>query len=228
MSSNKCYKISVLDPIFVLHLVHLNRCRFLISGKKEWQIAPGRMKLIDINMLRRPDQTAQPCTIRYLNTTHPGPIRPCKVEPIAIISLKQSKCPDRCINAHKRKKRNDEEQRVRQGQGTKTKEHRHPHHYILPDHHWLLHTPFTEQIEKGVATNLWLVLYPTQKGQQYSCGKHGREIRKLFDLFFTTIEAGVNLKIQIQATLLQNMLDSLHGKVSFENQLDHQRDGKSQ
>lgn len=60
-----------------------------------------------------------------------------------------------------KEKLNDEEQRLRQGQGTKAKEHVHCHHYILPDHHWLLHTPFTEQVERGVATNLWLVLYHT-------------------------------------------------------------------
>lgn len=90
------------------------------------------------------------------------PMRPCKVEPTRIISLKESKCPDRRINADKRKNQKDEEQRVRQGQSTKTKEHRHPyHHHILPDHQWLLRKHFTEQVEKGIATNLWLVLYPT-------------------------------------------------------------------
>lgn len=38
--------------------------------------------------------------------------------------------------------------------------------------------------------------------KQYSSGKHGQEVTKLFDLSFTTIQAGVNFKIQIQATLL--------------------------
>lgn len=38
--------------------------------------------------------------------------------------------------------------------------------------------------------------------KQYSSGKQGWERRKLLDLFFTTVQAGVNLKIQIQATLL--------------------------
>lgn len=73
MSSNKYYKISVLDPIFVLDLVRLNRCQFLTPGKKEWQIAPGRTKSMNIYMVRRPDQTAKPCTIRYLNIPHPVP-----------------------------------------------------------------------------------------------------------------------------------------------------------
>lgn len=37
--------------------------------------------------------------------------------------------------------------------------------------------------------------------KQYFSGKHGQEVRKLFNLFFTTVQAGVNLKIQIQVTL---------------------------
>lgn len=65
---------------------------------------------------------------------------------------------------HTKEKQNDEEQGLRQGQGTKPKERGHPHHYILPDHHWLLHTPFTEQGEKGAVTDLWLVLYLTHEG----------------------------------------------------------------
>lgn len=103
----------------------------------------------------RPDSKAMYHQVPEYTTS--CPIRPCRVYPVGIISPNQSKCPD----AHKRKNQNDEEQRARQGQGTKTKEHRHPYHYILPDHHWLLHTPFTEGVVKGAATNLWLMLYPT-------------------------------------------------------------------
>lgn len=80
------------------------------------------------------------------------PIRTCKVEPIGITSPKQSKCWDRCISAHKRKNQNEEEQTVRQGQGAQT-----PLSTTFRiDQHWLLHTPFTEGLEKGVAVDSWL------------------------------------------------------------------------
>lgn len=38
--------------------------------------------------------------------------------------------------------------------------------------------------------------------KQYSSGTYGWEMRQLFDLFFTTFQAEVNLKIWIQAKLL--------------------------
>lgn len=139
MFSNKCYKISVLDPIFVLHLVHLNRCQFLTPGKKRMTNSSWENK---INYYRhfeeaRLDSKAMYNQIPEYNTS--SPIRPCKVQPVGIISRQMYKCTQK-------KKQNDEEQRLRQGQSTKAKVCRPPYHYILPNHHWLLHTPFIEQV----------------------------------------------------------------------------------
>lgn len=74
-----------------------------------------------------------------------------------------------------------------------------PHHYI--SYRPTPHTTFTEGLEKGLATDSCLCVVSTQETsagegtKQYSTGKHSQEMRKLFDLFNTTIPTGAIFRV---------------------------------